>query len=82
MLTDNEKKIIRLLIEVKPDADYMAQLGSDDKFALAEIAEKVPVILELKKGTIANHEQHKEFIEKELVKLYSEVAILTNSEAI
>jgi hypothetical protein len=76
MLTNNEKKIIRLLIEAKPQADYMQQLASDDDFALEAIRVNKPILIEQVKAQIAHDELAKSYIETNLEKLYSKLTTL------
>jgi len=76
MLTDNEKQIIRLLIEAKPQADYMQQLASDDDFAKEAIRVNKPILLEQVLAQIAHDEMAKSYIEQNLDKLYSKLSIL------
>lgn len=41
MLSQNEKAIVRLLIERNPNSDYMVQLGASDDFARSEIQAEI-----------------------------------------
>lgn len=52
MLTDNQKKIIRILINRNPNPDYMVQLGASDDFALSEISSKKAGIITEKTNRI------------------------------
>lgn len=79
MLTENEKQIIRLLIEAKPQADYMQQLAADDDFAKEAIRVNVPILLEQVNNQIAHDELHKSYIETNLQKLYNKQNILTGN---
>ena len=75
-LTENEKQIIRLLIEARPQADYMQQMASDDDFAKEAIRINTPILLEQVAAQIAHDELHKSYIENNLIKLYNKQNIL------
>jgi hypothetical protein len=79
-LNENEKAKVRLLIEQKPQAEYMQQLAADDVFARAEIAGKCPTILINKQVIVEQHLAHINYVENELAKLYADIATLTNEE--
>jgi hypothetical protein len=76
MLNETQKQIIRLLIEVNPKAEYMAQLASDDVFALAEIESKTAELIRFREEVAANFEAQKSAIELQLTKIYNELELL------
>ena len=78
MLNETQKKAVRLLIEKKPQAEYMTALASDDNYALEEIKANAPAILAFKQEVIANNIAQKEAIERELFKLYADIEILNS----
>jgi phage host-nuclease inhibitor protein Gam len=77
MFTEIQKKAIRLLIEVSPNADYMQQLAADDEFALRQISDVGRDILKLKTEVKAHLELQKESIENSLIKVHNDIATLT-----
>lgn len=46
MLSDNEKKAIRILIAANPRPEYMEQISNDDDFARNEIKNNATIIIE------------------------------------
>lgn len=77
MLTDIQKQAVRLLIENKPNAEYMAAMASDDDFVLNEIATHGAELLRLKQEVKINLINQKEAIEKTLEKLDNDITTLT-----
>lgn len=69
MLSQNEKAIVRLLIERNPNSDYMVQLGASDDFARSEIQAKSESLIERLNSIKASHQNHIASLTSEIEKI-------------
>ena len=75
MLNDKQKKALRIFTRDKSD-EYKEQLAADDNFALAEVDANIESLLRFYNEVKLNFETQKEAIEKKLLKVYADIAIL------
>jgi len=77
MLTNEQKQAIRLLIERKPQSDYMQQLAASDQFAISEIQINAPKILAEKNEAVINNRNQAGILAREMAQLRSDIALIT-----
>ena len=76
MISENEKKAMRLLIVKNPKVDYMEQLAASDDFALSEVYSKRLILIEDRQGALIQLQNQVNVINSEIEKLNSEIALL------
>lgn len=75
-LTDNQKAVLRLVIEQNPSPSYMEQLASDDEFALDEIELHTPELILLNETVKANILNQLESLQSHLAQVENKLVIL------
>lgn len=81
MLTEKQKKVLRLLIKQNPDPEYMKDLSENDDFACSEIEQNKASLKTNFQTLIDNYNSHITLIQQEITKLQAEIAIIDDLDA-
>ncbi len=80
MLTENEKKIMRLLISKNPTSEYMSQLAANDEFARNEIKKNIGMLISERSSRIITFTAQKERADRDIAQAQQELQILQSVE--